>query len=287
MRKLVLSLFLLFTLCVNTFAQERTISGIVTSSEDGLPIPGVSVKVKEIPGSGTTTGADGKFSLKIPANGKLLTFSYLGFSKTDVAITSSNIVNVSLSPDTKDLQEVVVTGVGAATEKRKVAIDVATVGSKDFGKSANLSVSQALTGQIAGAQIIQASGTPGAGAQIILRGYTNLASSNPLILLDGVQVGSDVLDNLDPSSVDRVEVVKGSAGGMLYGAAGGNGVIQIFTKKGGKNGNLIIDVNSKYSNDKVLKKNDLVASMHHYDTDASGNILDANGDKIFADSHGI
>ncbi|PYF77033.1 SusC/RagA family TonB-linked outer membrane protein [Pedobacter nutrimenti] len=287
MKKLVLNLFLLFILPVFVFAQERTINGNVKAREDGLPIPGASVKVKELPTIGTTTRADGKFTLKVPSGAKTLIISFLGYTSREVDIRSSNVVEVVISSDAQSLNEVVVTGVGAATEKRKVAIDVAAVGNKDFAKSANLSVSQALTGQIAGAQIIQASSRPGTGAQIILRGYTNLGSTNPLILIDGVQVGSDMLDVLDPSTVDRVELVKGSAGGMLYGANGGNGVIQVFTKKGTRNGKLIIDVVSRYSRDKVLQKNPLVASMHHFDTDAAGNILDSEGKIVSADSHGI
>jgi len=280
MRKLVQSFFILVALSVTAFAQERKVTGTVTSNEDGSAIAGVTVKVKEVPNLGTTTTADGKFSLSVPTNAKKLTFSFLGFTTTEVTITSTNVVNVSLKNDAQTLGEVVVTGVGVATSKKLVPIEVSTLSSKDFPKSATTNINQALQGQIAGAQVIQRSGTPGAGAQIILRGFTNLSGTTPLIMIDGIQVQSDLLTDLDPNIVDRIEVVKGSAGGMLYGAQGGNGVIQIFTKKGAKNSKLTIDFSSKYSNDRIIALNDLLATKHHWVTDAAGNILDANSKPI-------
>jgi TonB-linked SusC/RagA family outer membrane protein len=281
MKKLVLSLFIWLSLSVAVLAQERTVTGTVISSEDKLPIPGASIKVKEAPSNGAATGADGRFSVKVPATGKTLIISFLGHKTLEVKITANNLGNITLANDSKILEEVVVTGVGVATLKRLVPIDVATLSSKEFPKSATTNVTQALQGQIAGAQIVQRSGQPGSSPLIILRGYTNLAGTAPLILIDGVQSSADLLTSLDPNIVDRIEVVKGSAGGMLYGAQGGNGVIQIFTKRGAKNSQLIIDASSKYSNDQVLRSNDLLATSHHWVTDAAGNIT-ATGGAILA-----
>jgi len=272
-------LFILLFIASTAVAQNRTITGTVTSKDDGLPIPGVSVKVKGT-NLGASTGANGKFTLSVPSNATALEFSSIGFATQTITIGSSTVINASLSTDSKDLNEVVVTGVGIATSKKLVPIEVSTLSSKDFPKSATTNVNQALQGQIAGAQVIQRSGQPGAGAQIILRGFTNLSGTTPLIMIDGVQVQSDLLTDLDPNIVDRIEVVKGSAGGMLYGAQGGNGVIQIFTKRGAKNSKLTIDFSSKYSNDRVIALNDLVATKHHWVTDADGNILDANSKPI-------
>lgn len=278
MKKLLQSLFVLLFLAVSANAQERTITGTVTSQDDRLPIPGVNVRA-EGRQVGTQTGSDGKFSLKVTGN--VLIISSVGYVTQRVLISGKAIVNVSLATDANLLSEVVVTGVGVATQKTKVPIEVSTLASKDFPKSATTNVTQALQGQIAGAQVIQRSGTPGAGATIILRGFTNLNGAQPLILIDGVQSSSDLLTSLDPNTVENIEIVKGSAGGMLYGAQGGNGVIQIFTKKGSKNGRLTIDVSSKYSNDQVIKANTLVATNHHWVTDAAGNIT-ANGGAILA-----
>src|SRR6476646_3626942 len=182
------------------------------------------------------------------------------------------------------MSEVVVTGVGVATDKRKVAIDVASLNSKDVAKSAVASVEQALQGKIAGAQVQFASGTPGTGATIILRGVNSLGSSQPMILLDGVEVLD--LNGLDLASVERVEVVKGAAAGMLYGAQGANGVIQVFTKKGSRNKKPSINLFSQASFDQVIEgKRSLVASMHHFETDAQGYII-KNGQRIHQDQFG-
>jgi TonB-linked SusC/RagA family outer membrane protein len=276
MKKLLQSLFILLFIASSAIAQNRTITGTVTAQEDGLPLPGVSVKIKGTK-SGTVTGADGRYSIRVSSGATSLEFSFIGFLPQTRTIGAGNVINIILVDDSKTLSDVVVTGVGVATQKKLVPIDVATLDAKDFPKSATTNVTQALQGQIAGAQIIQRSGQPGANAQIILRGFTNLSSASPLILIDGVQASSDLLTSIDPNTVDRVEVVKGSAGGMLYGAQGGNGVIQIFTKKGAKNSKLIIDVASRYSNDRIVRLNDLIATNHHWVTDAAGNIVASNG----------
>jgi TonB-linked SusC/RagA family outer membrane protein len=285
MKKLLQSLFVLLFIAIQVAAQERVITGTVTSADDNLPLPGASIKVK---GStiGVSTGVDGKYTLKVSSS-SILEFSSLGFVSQSKSVGTATTINVALKTDAQSLSEVVVTGMGIATQKKLVPIDVATLNAKDFPKSATTNVNQALQGQIAGAQVIQRSGQPGANTQIILRGYSNLSGTNPLIMIDGVQSSSDLLTSLDPNIVERIEVVKGSAGGMLYGAQGGNGVIQVFTKKGSQNSKLVIDFASRYSNDKVIALNDLVATKHHWVTDATGNILGASSTPIAQNSIGV
>jgi outer membrane cobalamin receptor len=193
----------------------------------GAPLPGISVKQKGGKG-GLSTDANGSFSISVPPNA-ILQFTGIGFESKEVDVSNVTTVDVKLNFESKSLSEVVVTGVGVATDKRKVALDVASLNSKDVAKSAVASVEQALQGKIAGAQVQFASGTPGTGASIILRGVNSLGNSQPMILLDGVEVL--YLNGLDLSSVERVEVVKGAAAGMLYGAQGANGVIQVFTRR--------------------------------------------------------
>jgi len=282
---------LLFFLCIcvlsitQTFAQNRTVTGIVTSKSDGLPIPGVSVKVQGTT-AGTLTVVDGKFTISAPSNSTLV-FSFIGYSAQTIPLAGKTTLSVILESKNDQLDEVVVTGVGVATKKSMVAIDVAAVDSKNFAKSATTNATQALTGQIAGVQIVQKTSQPGAAPTIQLRGFTNLSSTQPLILVDGVQAASDILTSIDPNIIDHIEVVKGSAGGMLYGAQGGNGVIQVFTKKGAKNGKLSIDVSSKYSNDRIIELNNPVATMNHWVLDANGNILTASGAIVTRNADGI
>jgi len=271
MRKILFILFyFIFGHFLQILAQVSLVKGRVTDDK-GLPLAGVSVVEKNTT-RGTTTAADGSFTLSVRA-GVRLAVSAVGYETSEV--TASPNLSIRLTPAASTLTDVVVTGVGVGTSKKRVPIDVATVSSKDFAKSATTSIEQALTGQIAGAQITQTSGQPGAAFNIILRGINSLGNTNPLILVDGIEARD--LTNLDPANVDRVEVVKGAAGGTLYGAQGANGVIQIFTKKGALNSKLSINVSSKVSIDNALIGNNILAKYHHYVTDANGNILDANG----------
>lgn len=280
MRK-VLSLFtVLVLLASSAMAQTRTITGKVVDAA-GLPVSNASIVIK-----GTSTGvsadANGNFSITAKT-GDVLVISAIGTPSKEVTVTSESSVTVTLTRQAETLSEVVVTGVGTATSKRRVAIDVSTVSSKDFAKSATASVEQSIMGQIAGAQIQQTSGQPNSGFNIILRGVNALGGTYPMILLDGIEITD--LSVIDPNTVERVEVVKGAAAGMLYGAQGANGVIQVFTKKGSKN-RMSITASTKFSWDKVLRNKEIIASKHHYVTDAEGYVLDGNGNRIHQDEIG-
>ena len=276
--KTLLYLSILFLFISPVFGQT-SIKGKVFD-ERNQPLAGASVLIKSTK-KGTTSNADGSFTLSVQPGTKLI-ISAVGYDTYEMAAGSN--MAIKLNVDNKLLNDVVITGVGVATSKKRVAIDVASVNTKDFAKSATGSIEQALTGQIAGAQIQQNGGTPGSGYNIILRGINSLGNSNPLILVDGVQVLD--LTSLDPSNVERVEVVKGAAGGTLYGAQGANGVIQVFTKKGSINSKLNINASSKVSVDNILQGNNILAQNHHYITDVAGNILNSSGNIISRDATG-
>ncbi len=280
MRKVFFYSLFLLLVAASCFAQSRQVSGVVTDAA-GLHLAGITVTEKGTRNA-MATKADGSYTLSIKT-GAVLVFSGVGFERKEIMTEGLVSFDVQLEQDVKALSEVVVTGVGVATSRRKVAIDVATVSSKDFAKSATSSIEQGIMGQIAGAQIQQTSGQPNAGYNIILRGVNSLGSTNPMILLDGVEVKD--LSSIDPATVDRVEVVKGAAAGMLYGAQGANGVIQIFSKKGIK-GRMNITLSSIFSWDNILRPKPIVATFHHYETDADGYILDNNGDRIKPDPTG-
>jgi len=273
MRKLI-TLFLCSFSSLLLYSQTKRLSGRVTD-ELGAGLAGISVIIKGT-STGVSTNSNGAFQLDAPANGTLV-FSGIGFDPKEVAIGNKTTIDVNLTTETKALSEVVVTGTGVATDRRKLSIDVASVSNKDLSKSALLSVDQALIGKVAGAQIQTTSGEPGSKATIILRGINSLGSTGPIILVDGVQVTD--INGLDVANVEKVEVVKGPAGGMLYGAQGANGVIQIFTKKGSRNRKPAVTLGSKISLDNALLGKDgyLQAKFHHFKTDAQGNILDQSG----------
>ncbi len=278
---LTIVLFLITAICFQSNAQDKNITGKVTSKEDGLPMPGVSVKVNGTT-LGTQTDVKGNYTLTVPASSKSLEFSYLGYTKQNVNIGNNVLINITLDVNPNQLTEVIVTGVGSPTDRRKVAIAVETVSSKDLPGVPSGSLDQALVGKIAGAQIVSTSGQPGQQASILLRGINTLGSTQPMILVDGVQVNagnnsngsnsnlSSRLSDLDLSNVDRVEVVQGAAAATIYGAQGANGVIQIFTKRGAKDGQTRITLNSRASFDNALEGNFSIAKNHYYNTDAEG-----------------
>lgn len=285
MKKFLLLCFMV-AFVSTAWAQERTVTGRVTSTDDGSALPGVNVVLKGST-TGTVTDADGRYSITIPNSSAALVFSFIGLQTQEVVVGDRSVVDVSLALDVTQLSEIVVTGVGAATEKRKVAIDVASVTGKNLIPSAVGSIDQAIQGKIAGTQIQLNGGQPGTAANIQLRGLNSLGATNPLILVDGVQIGTsgtNALAGLDMTNIERIEVVKGAAGGMLYGAQGANGVIQIFTKKGSKDRKLSITVNSKIIFDNpIMGKTPLVSKYHHYDTDGQGFILSGGGGRLSQD----
>jgi TonB-dependent starch-binding outer membrane protein SusC len=278
------ALFFMTCMLLTAYAQTKSVTGKITDAS-GSPLFGISVTIKGTL-SGTTTAEDGTFKLTVPENA-VLVLSGVGYEATEMSVRNRTVFDVQLTTEIKALSEIVVTGTGVATEKKKLSIDVASVGNKDLTKSAIATIDQALIGKVAGAQIQMNSGEPGQKANIILRGVNSLGSSNPIILVDGLQVTD--INGLDVANVDKVEIAKGPAAGMLYGAQGANGVIQIFTKKGSRNKAPSITLQSKVSIDKVLlgKDETLSAKYHHFSQDASGNILDRNGDVLKPDSNGM
>lgn len=270
-------------MCSHAWAQTR-LTGRVTDPS-GEPIPNATIREKGTR-HGTSANERGDFSLTVTTEKAVLVITAVGYEKLEEPVKGRSSLTLQLSTDAHALSDVVVTGVGVATSRKKVAIDVASVSSQDFAKSATSDVGSALIGQVAGAQIQQTSGSPNSSVNIILRGINTINNgTGPIFLLDGIKI--DDINGIDPAIVDHVEVVKGPAAGMLYGSEGANGAIQIFTKRGSRNGHMSITVSSKLSLDNVLTgKRPLNAGFHHYVTDASGNVLDANGNKLEHDAVG-
>ena len=231
MRKKLLWSFLASCLFFGTaIAQNATINGKVVD-EKGDPIAGASIQVRGTR-VGASAGTDGSFSVKA-ANGASLVVTAVGYDSKTVAAAANMTVKLTL--DVKALSEVVVTGSGVATSKRRLGISTESITSAKLPIVPASTIDQALIGKIPGAQISSVSGNPGDQTNIVLRGINTVqGGTRPLILLDGVEVPFSALTTIDMTQVDRVEVVQGAASASLYGAQGANGVIQIFTKKGQK-----------------------------------------------------
>jgi TonB-dependent starch-binding outer membrane protein SusC len=271
-KQLLMTFLVVFSFCVNVFAQDRKVTGKVTAAEDGSGLPGVSVQVKGS-NKGATSDSNGNYSIAVPDKG-VLKFTFVGLLPKEVTLSNQSVINVALSSDTKQLSEIVVTGSGSATSKRKLGISVESITAENIPSVPSGSLDQALVGKIPGAQISSISGNPGDKVNIVLRGINSVqGGTRPMILLNGVEIPFENLNQLDMTQVERIEVVQGAASASLYGAQGANGVIQIFTKKGVK-GRLSINASSSYAVNSYINAGGFgKANLHPYLTNASGDII--------------
>ena len=256
-------MFLLLFIAFQAIAQERTVTGTVTDKTDGLPLPGVSVKVKGT-NIGTSTGGDGRFTLRVPQGNNTLVLTYIGYSTQEATIGSNSTVNVSLASDAKQLSEVIVTGVAGATTKEKLTVSITKVSEERLNAVTGTSLAGALSGKVAGIKASSASGTPGASVDIQLRADNNLnnVGSGPLILIDGV-IYTGSLADVNADDVSSMEVVKGAAASALYGSRAGNGVIAITTKRGNSIAMNTVKVNVRNEVGMQEIANTLDLSTHH------------------------
>ncbi|WP_448518699.1 SusC/RagA family TonB-linked outer membrane protein [Rhodoflexus sp.] len=221
------------------WAQTRTVSGRVTSSEDGSPLPGVTVQLKGT-NTGTQTDVDGKFSLSAPENG-ILVFRFVGLKTLEVAVGNRSSIDVKMETDEKVLSEVVVTGY-SALEKREITGSISSIKGDVIQNLPMQSFDRALQGRAAGVLVQAANGVPGGAVQVRIRGVGSISAGNePLYIVDGVVMNnasttnfssSNPLAFLNPNDIESIEVLKDAAAASIYGAQAGNGVVLVTTKKG-------------------------------------------------------
>lgn len=284
MRKLALLLGGIVLLLHTLQAQPAQIKGKVTDAKDGSPIPNATVKIKGTR-AGTSTDMDGAFMLTAAGNKITLEVSSIGYTTLNMPVTAGKPIIIKLETDTKALNEVVVTGVGVATSKKKLAFAVESVTADKLPPTPTADIGQALVGKIAGAQISSVNGSPGQPVNILLRGINSLRGGTmPMILMDGIEIRATSLESLDFNNIDRVEVVQGAAAASIYGAQGANGVIQLFSKKG-KAGRISINVTSSLAVNQLLNVGNLHKAYYHsFETNANNEVIGANGQPIVFDS---
>jgi len=234
-------------------AQDRIISGKVTSSEDGNPLPGVNVVVKGTT-VGTATGTDGTYRLQVPANAEALIFSFVGFLNQEVQIGNRSTIDVILQTDQKLLSEVVVTGY-STENKREITGAISSVKGDVIENLPMQSFDRAIQGRAAGVLVQAANGVPGGAVRVRIRGVTSISAGNePLYIVDGVQlnnagntdfVSSNPLAFLNPNDIESIEILKDAAAASIYGAQASNGVVLVTTKKG-KGGKTNFNLNYQY-----------------------------------------
>lgn len=236
-----------------SYSQEKTITGTVVSSSDGMPVPGANVIVKGT-SNGTATDFDGNYTINVSGTGATLVFSSLGFISQEVPAGNQNVVNITLQEDVSALDEVVVVGYGSA-KKSDITGSVSSVKSEELDAYPVLNAEQALQGRAAGVVVASKNGgEPGAPISVNIRGNTSIsASSNALIVVDGF-VGVDMPQTSD---IESIEVLKDASATAIYGSRGSGGVILVTTKKG-RVGKMTVEVNSSYSMQNVTKRLDLL-----------------------------
>lgn len=226
--KLTLCVMVLLFSAVNSWAQQRTISGSVTDQE-GIALPGVTI-VEKGTMNGTVTNADGKYTIDVSQGAQTLVFSFVGMKPQEIALGNSNTYNVSLEQETIGLDEVVAIGYGTA-KKRDVTGSVGSVKAELITRTNPVHPASALQGQVAGVNVKKINSRPGSDYTIDIRGVHSISySSEPLVVIDGVMGGK--LNTLNPSDIETMDVLKDASATAIYGARGANGVIIVTTKKG-------------------------------------------------------
>ena len=259
MKKTILALLILVS-SFAVFAQGGPVKGMVTSAEDGQPIPGVSVVLK-----GTTTGnitdVNGKYSLNIPEN-SILVFSFVGMKTQEVPVGKRKEINIVLAPELTDIDEVVVVGYG--TQKKSLVTGaISKISNDDLKKTSDMRVTQALQGKTAGVVISSNSGQPGDQVSIRIRGIGTNGDAEPLYIIDGLPMSGAGTDFLNSNDVESVEILKDAASSAIYGARGANGVILITTKSGKKNSKMVVSYDGYYGVQNPWRKLNLLNSQEY------------------------
>jgi TonB-linked SusC/RagA family outer membrane protein len=260
-----------------SYGQEKSISGTVTSSVDGLPLPGVNVIIK-----GTTRGVqtdfDGNYAINASV-GEILTFSFIGMTGIEIPVGDSNTINAAMDEDVSALEEVVVTAFGSKT-RRATTGSIVEVQAAAIENVPVSSFEEALQGQVAGLQSVNESGQPGSASTVRIRGRGSInGSTQPLYIIDGIAVNvgapaagpststdyalQNSMSNLNPADIETVTILKDASSTSIYGARGANGIILITTKKG-RSGKTVFNYSSQVGVSAITNTNFEVATVDEY-----------------------
>lgn len=222
------------------FAQTNSVAGKVTGTDDGNPIPGVSIKIKDSQTS-TVSGIDGNYTIAAKVSDVII-YTYLGYATQQIYVGSSHVVNVTLVPSNSNLNEVVIIGYGKSTRKDLTG-SISSVSTKDIMETQPTTIDQALQGKVAGVVVQQVSGQPGGGVSVQIRGLGNFTGTSPLYVIDGVQIppnaqspipgqGTNPLSSINPSDIATIDILKDASATAIYGSQASGGVVIITTKRG-------------------------------------------------------
>ncbi|MDP3463708.1 MAG: SusC/RagA family TonB-linked outer membrane protein [Bacteroidales bacterium] len=297
MRKITIMLVFLLIAGVNfAFAQSRTVTGKITSSQDGMGVPGVTVMVKGTT-IGTTSDIDGKYTIVVRPEHRTLVFSFVGMKNQEIALGNQTSINIVMEADVLMIDEVVVTALGISREKKSLGYAVESVSGEELTKSGEPNVIQGLAAKAAGVQVIGSGGTPGASSKILIRGNSTFTSNNqPLIVVDGVPIDNSTNStvagdypftmelqgvnnsnralDLNPDDIESVTILKGPAAAALYGVRAGNGAIIYTTKRGKSTQGIRVNYGLNYE---LTQVSQLPKLQGKYAQGVGGGQVDANG----------
>ncbi len=240
-RKLLVTLLVALGTCISSLAQQLQVTGTV-KDQAGQPVAGATILVQGST-AGTTSNADGSYVIAVPAQGTLQV-SFIGYQSQQIPVGDKTRIDIVLKEDAKAIDDVIVVAFGTA-KKEAFTGSASVLKSDDIAKTQQSNVAQALAGKVAGVQLTNTSGQPGKSPEIRIRGFSSLnAGNSPLWIVDGMPYSGD-LNNLNPSDVESMTVLKDAASNSLYGARGANGVVMITTKKA-KSKEAVVSVDAKW-----------------------------------------
>lgn len=268
-KSLLIMLLLLLAVSFQVDAQQRAITGTITSGTDKEPIPGANVQIK-----GTTIGSitdlDGNFTINVPSDNSVLVFSYIGYLTQEITVGSRTRIDVQLQEDVKQLGEIIIVGYGEQ-DRKTLTSSISSVSSKDIENLPMSSPDQMMQGRASGVLITSNSGTPGGGMFVRVRGTTSInADNDPLYVVDGIPIVSgnlsavglgggtaNAMADINPADIESMEILKDASATAIYGARAANGVVLITTKRG-KSQKARVSIGSYYGTQSVWRRPDLV-----------------------------
>lgn len=239
---------------------DLSVSGIVRDEKD-QPLPGVNILEKGT-NNGTTTDAEGRFALQVQGSNSVLVLSFIGYQTQEVHVGNTTEFSITLNPDIKALDEVVVVGYGTV-KKSDLTGSVTQVKANEIAAFPTTTVLQALSGRAAGVQVLQNTGAPGAPTSVRIRGTNSVQGSNePLYVVDGFPISGSNPTVLNNSDIESIEILKDASATAIYGSRGANGVVLITTKRGAA-GKTQVDIESSYSMQSLVKKLELMNAREY------------------------
>ncbi len=259
--KLFFTAMMVLLASAGAFAQDVTVSGVVTDSSTGEPVPFASIQIKGTLDGGSTD-ADGNYSILVNSDAVLI-FSSIGYQDQEIEVGGRSAINVSLHPDSEMLDETIIVAYGTA-KKSAFTGSASLVNEEKLKDRVVSNISNALAGQVSGVQIISSNGAPGSDATIRIRGIGSMSASNaPLYILDGVPYDGSI-SSINPADIESMTVLKDAAANAIYGARGANGVVLINTKRG-KSADAIVTVDAKWgSNKRAIPNYDVITDPAQY-----------------------